>query len=356
MRRPYTLFVPGPVEMAKETLAQLQLPLLYHREERFAKIIEEITSLLRKVLFTKGKIFILTASGTGAMEACVQNLISRYEKTMVITYGVFGKRWCELLWRYGAYVDEVAFPFGTSPPLEEIERRLRTNDEIRTVFTTLTETSTGMLANIKAIGKICHDNARTLIVDAISGLGADEFYCDDWNVDVVCGASQKALASPPGVSFVAVNEKAYELVKKAKSPRYYFDFRLYERFGAESQTPFTPAILTFYAFRYAIKRALRLGMRNLWHRHKKRANTFRKKLKGVEYLPDAPSNALTVIKCPPGKNGTKIIEGIKERHKILLADGQGQLKGKIIRIGHIGQIKERDLTRIAEILNHYLKQ
>ncbi len=353
MRKKYTLFTPGPVEMERDVLLTLLNPILYHREENFSKVLAALLSELRKVLFTKSKIFILTASGTGAMEACIQNLVSRHEKSLVITYGVFGERWREILWRYGAYTDEIAYPYGKSPPLEEIERRLRTNDEIKTVFTTLTDTSTGMLADIKSIGKICHDNARLLVVDAICGLGADEFYTDDWNVDVVCGASQKALAAPPGISFVCANEKAEEYIKKTKSPRYYFDFRTYERFLTNGQTPFTPAILTLYAFLAALKKVNRVGIRQFWKLHKERAEYFRKRLKGYEFLPEAPSNALTVLKMPEGKDATKIISEIKQRHNCLLANGQKDLRGKIIRVGHIGFLRKKDLAKVATILNKY---
>ncbi len=335
-------------------MKRLVQPLLYHRETKFSEILFEVTSHLQKALFTKGKVFLLTASGTGAMEACVQNLVSRYDKTMVISYGLFGERWKELLWRYGAYVDEVSHPYGQSPPLEEIERRLRTNDEVRVVFTTLTETSTGMLADIKEIGRICRENNRLLVVDAICGFGAEEFYTDNWNVDLVCGASQKALALPPGISFVAANERSWELVAKAKSPRYYFDLRRYDRVLNDYQTPYTPAILTIYTLHARLKKILSLGMKRLWQEHKRRAQLFRAQLKGVKFLPDSPASSLSVIKVPPGKDGTKIIGEIKERHKILFANGQRDLRGKIIRVGHMGEIKKASLIKAAKILKRYL--
>jgi aspartate aminotransferase-like enzyme len=354
MRKPYTLFVPGPVEIPPRAIKELSKPLLYHREEKFSRLLSETINYLRLLFFTRGKVFILTASGTGAMEACVQNLVSRYDRTLVISYGVFGERWKELLWRYGAYVDEVAYPYGKSPPLAEIERKIRTNDEIKFIFTTLTETSTGMVANIKGIGEIAKREGKILVVDAICGLGADEFYMDKWNVDVVCGASQKALASPPGISFLAINEKAWEAVEKAKSPRFYFDLRNYERFLTNYQTPYTPAILTLYAFHYSLKRFLSQGVKKLWREHKERASLFRAQLGDVEYLPDSPSNALTVIKMPEGKESTKIIKEIKERYKILLSDGQKTLKGKIIRVGHMGNLKKAQLLKVAAILKRYL--
>ncbi|MEO0102921.1 MAG: aminotransferase class V-fold PLP-dependent enzyme, partial [candidate division WOR-3 bacterium] len=228
MKKRYILFTPGPVEMAREIIKEMNEPIFYHREKGFSEILAEVIKNLRRFFFTKGKVFIFTASGTGAMEACVQNLVSKNDKALVISYGVFGNRWKEMLWRYGVYVDEVSYPYGQSPPMEEIVRKLKTNDEIKYIFTTLTETSTGMLADIEGIGQVAREMDRILVVDAICGLGADKFYMDKWQVDIACGASQKALASPPGLSFVAVGERAWEAVTKAKSPRYYFDFRIYD--------------------------------------------------------------------------------------------------------------------------------
>ncbi|MEO0101854.1 MAG: alanine--glyoxylate aminotransferase family protein [candidate division WOR-3 bacterium] len=354
MKKPYTLFTPGPVEIEKEVRKELNEPLLYHRERIFSEIFAEVIRNLKRLIFTKGKIFILTASGTGAMEASVQNLVSKNERALVISYGVFGSRWKELLWRYGVYVDEIAYPYGQSPPLEEIVRRLRTSDQAKFVFTTLTETSTGMLSQIEEIGKICRAEDRLLVVDGICGLGADKFYMDKWQVDVFCGASQKALASPPGLSFVAVGERAWEAVTKAKSPRYYFDFRIYDKFLNDLQTPYTPAILTLYALRISLKKILSLGVKRLWEKHKQRAEIFRRAMGNVEYLPDNPSNALTVIKMPEGKDSTKIIREIKERYKMLFANGQRELKGKLIRVGHMGDLKKKDLLKAAEVIKRYL--
>lgn len=354
MKKRYTLFTPGPVEMARGIIKEMDEPILYHREKRFGEIFSEVIRNLRRLFRTKGKVFIFTASGTGAMEACVQNLVSKNEKALVISYGVFGNRWKELLWRYGVYVNEVSYPYGQSPPLEEIVRKLKINDEIRYIFTTLTETSTGMLADIEGISQAARELDRILVVDAICGLGADKFYMDKWQVDIACGASQKALAAPPGISFLAVRERAWEAILKAQSPRYYFDLRSYDNFLKNSQTPYTPAILTLYALRRSLKKILASGLASIWQMHKERAQFFRSQLKDVVYLPDNPSNALTVIKLPEDKDGTKIVQTIKEKYKLLFANGQRELKGKIIRVGHMGFLKKENLLQAALVLQKYL--
>lgn len=334
----YTLFTPGPTEVPAFILKETAKPLVYHREAKFSELFHATVKELKKVFLTNEKLFILTASGTGAMEAAVCNLISRNDRALVVICGKFGERWRELLYRYGAYVRSLVAPYGESIPPEELERKLKTDDTIKFVFTTLTETSTGALLDIENYGKICKSRNRLLIVDSVGGLGADQFHMDKYNVSVAVGASQKALFTPPGLSFIACNSQAWEIVKNSKSPRYYFDLLSAERFAEKGQTPWTPAISIFNGLYAALTRINKKGIAHFWEQHKLIAELVRKEIRnmGLEIFPKNPSNALTVIKMPENVDGTKIIDFVKTHHHMLLANGQAEMRGKVVRIGHMG--------------------
>ncbi len=340
--RKYILFTPGPTEVPDFILDELSRPLVYHREASFATLFEATIQELKKIFLTKGRMFVFTASGTGAMEAAVCNLISHNDKALVVSCGKFGERWRELLIRYGAYVRTLTAPYGSAVLPEDLERRLRTDDTIKFVFTTLTETSTGVLSDIKSYGEICHKLNRLLVVDAIAGLGADEFKMDEYHVAVAVGASQKALACPPGLSFLACNEDAWTIIKEPRSPRYYFDLLLYERFCQQNQTPWTPAVSLFYGLYKTLKSINQKGIKHFWKNHRIIAEYCRKEIKkmGLEIFAKYPSNGLTVIKLPENVDGTKIVDYIKKKYRLLFSNGQAELRGKIIRIGHMGHIKK----------------
>lgn len=348
MKAKYTLFTPGPTHVPDEILAEMSRPLVYHREESFKEILTQAIKDLKRVFRTRGDVYVLTASGTGAMEAAVANLLSPGDNAIVAICGRFGERWRELVMRYGGYADVITMPYGKSVPPEEVERKVKTNDNARLVFTTLTETSTGAVNDIRAFGKICRTYNRILVVDAIAGLGADPLSMDDWQVDVVCGAAQKAFACPPGLAFIAVNDRAWEVAEKCRAPRLYFDLRQYRRwFQEKGQTPWTPAISIFYALNRALGQMLEAGIDEVWARHKRVAEYLRKRVaeEELQLLPENPSNALTVIKMPEGVDGSVIVRTVLERERLLLANGQADLHRKIVRIGHMGSISKTEVGR-----------
>lgn len=358
MPKKYTLFTPGPVEVPDYIYEAMAEPLVYHREQAFAELYAQVQEKMKKVIKTKAPVYFLASSGTGAMEAAVSNLVSYHDRVLVASCGKFGQRWNEICVRYGAYIDMLSVPYGRSVPPEELERKLRTDDAARFVFTTLTETSTGAVNDIKTFGAICRRNNRILIVDAIAGLGADKFMMDEWNVDVVCGASQKAFSCPPGLAFIAINERAWEIIPKARSPRYYFDLKLYKQFAEKGQTPWTPAISLFFALDCALDRILKTGIEKMWQKHRVLAETLRAKVSklGLEFMPEHPSNALTVIRMPQGIDGSAIVDIVKKKHKILLANGQAELRGKMVRIGHMGAIGKSDLNKAFTVFKEAFNQ
>jgi len=354
----YKLYTPGPVAVSADVIREMASDLVYHREASFSTLYKSVTKGLQNVMMTKNEVFVLTASGTGAMEAAVCNMVNPGDKVLVATAGKFGERWRELALRYGAYVDELSRPYGDSIPPEELERRLLANDSARCVFTTLTETSTGVLHDIKAFGEICHRLNRYLIVDAIAGIGADELRTDDWRCDVVVGGSQKGVAVPPGLSFITLSQRAWERCEKVKGTRYYFDLRAAKRFADKGQTPWTPAISVFYALDLGLKKLNRIGMPRNWKQHKLIADALRKKVNGLglELFPKRPSNSLTVIRMPDGVDGTAVVDMVKTRNKVLLANGQAEMRGKVVRIGHMGPCTQSEMSRVFGLFARAYKQ
>jgi len=344
----YKLYTPGPVDVPGDVLREMSSGLVYHRDESFGDIFRSVRKGLQRVMMTKSDVYVLTASGTGGMEAAVANLVNHGDKVLVATAGKFGERWREICLRYGAYVDEMARPYGESIPTDELKRRMLANDSARCVFTTLTETSTGALNDIKAFGDVCHRLNRILVVDAIAGLGADELRMDEWNVGMVVGGVQKGLAVPPGLSFVAVSPRAWEQVERVKGTRYYFDLRASRRFAEKGQTPWTPAISIFYALDLALRRLNKVGMARHWKEHQAIAEMIRKRVADMDLriFPQHPSNALTVIRMPEGVDGTKVVDICKRRHKILLANGQAEMRGKVVRIGHMGPVAKSEMEKV----------
>lgn len=354
----YLLLTVGPVYVPKNLLKKASDDLIYHREEKFHNLLSSVISQLQKVLFTKNKIFIFTASGTGAMEAAVSNLSPKVGKVLVVSCGRFGERWREILRSYGYNVEMLKSELGKAVSPEDVERKIKLDDTIKYIFTTLTDTSTGVKQDIKNFGRIARENNCFLIVDGICGIGADEFYFDDFYCDILCGASQKALGGIPGISFLCVNERVWEIIKKSNTPRYYFDLLNYDKFLDKKETPFTPAINTLYVFNDCLKKINKLGIKKYWKKHEINANFVRKILlkDNLELFSNSPSNALTIVKMKEGIDSTKIIKEIKEKKGILFSNGQGELKGKIIRFSHMGFIDRKILEKAAKILIKEIKK
>lgn len=354
----YLLLTVGPVYVPKNLLKRASDDLIYHREEKFHDLLSSVVSQLQKILFTKNKIFIFASSGTGAMEAAVSNLSPKIGKALVVSCGRFGERWREILRSFGYYVEILRSEPGKPVNYEEVERKIKLDDTIKYIFTTLTDTSTGVKQDIKNFGRIARENNCFLIVDGICGIGADEFYFDDFYCDILCGASQKALGGIPGVSFLCANERVWEIIKKSNTPRYYFDLLNYEKFLNKKETPFTPAINTLYVFDSCLKKINKLGIKKYWQNHANRANLVRKILlkNNLELFSLSPSNALTIIKMKEGINSTQIIKEIKEKKGILFSNGQGDLKGKIIRFSHMGFIDRKILKRSTQVLIKEIKK
>jgi len=353
----YVLFTPGPVDIPDEISKAISKGLVYHRDKKFSDILAENTENIKKILATKGRIFFFSASGTGAMEAAYSNLMSSHDQPVIAICGKFGQRWLEICKSYKADPVISKVDYGKSIEPLDIKAILKKRTKPAVVFTTLTETSTGALNDIKSLGEIVREHDSYLVVDGVAGIGADVCFQDAWNIDVLVGASQKALMSPPGISFISISDRAFEKVQVSDLPSYYFNLNIYEKFRIKNQTPWTPAINVLYGLRIGLDNILKKGIAKTFEHHKKMAEYVRGRVKkmGLELLPENPSNALTVMKVSD-HSSTDIIKEIKEKHGILFADGQADLKGSIIRIGHMGNYNVSKLSGALDALEMTLHQ
>ena len=353
MKRRYTLFTPGPVDVPEEVLRDTSCPLLYHREDAFGKLYQQTSADLKKILHAEhAEIYFFTSSGTGAMEATCANLLSSKDKPIVAVSGKFGERWLELCHAYRIEPITVKEDYGKSIAPEQIAEALKNAPRGTVILTTLAETSTGALNDIQKFGEIARKHDAFLVVDGVAGLGADRCPQEEWHVDVLVGASQKALMAPPGIAFVSLSKRALERTQSSDLPKYYFNINTYEKFRCKNQTPFTPAITIFCGLKKGLDMIIERGIEENYRKHAEMAEYVRKRVRamGFDILPEHPSNALTVIKMPANVVSTPIIQRIKEEHGILFANGQANLRGTIIRIGHMGNYTIEKLGQALDIL------
>jgi len=353
------LFSPGPTPVPERILLAMAGPVMHHRDPAYEELFQEIREGLKYVFQTKQEVLVLTSSGTGAMEGAVCNTLSPGDEAVVVRGGKFGERWAEICEAYGVKVTPLNVTWGEAVDPAAIEKALEANPSIKAVLVQASETSTGVMHPIKEIAAIVKKRDGTiLVVDAISGLGVFELPMDEWGLDVVVSGSQKAFMLPPGLAFVALSEKAWGFTEQAKLPKFYFNLKKELASAQKSQSQFTPAISLVVGLREALRMFKEEGLENCFKRHAKLAHATREAAKtlGLELLaPTAPSNALTAIKAPEGVDGKKLKKNFEDMYGLIIAGGQSQLKGKIIRIAHIGYFQELDIIQAISALELVLK-
>ena len=351
------LMTPGPTPIPEKIAEAMAKPIIHHRTPQYMEFTKAVNGNLKKIFKTANNVLTFTSSGTGAMEASVVNTLSKGDTAVVVIGGKFGERFAEICNAYGVNVVPIDVEWGAAPDPSRVEKALKENPDAKAVFTHLCETSTATVYDVKSIGNIVAKTDAILVVDAISGLGSDEFEMDKWNVDIAIGGSQKAFMIPPGLSFCAVSKKAWELVKKSTLPKYYIDFKKYDKLIEKSDNPWTPAITLVIGLEKALSIIMAEGVDNFIKRHMRDAEFVRQYLKelGLEIFPKSPSDAVTATKVPKEIDTSKLIKSLKAKG-VIFAGGQGELKGKIFRIAHMGGINREDLERALGILKETLKE
>jgi len=340
----HCLLTPGPTPIPPRVALKSALPILHHRTSEFGAVYKNVAQSLKYVFQTKNEVYMIAASGTGSMEAAVVNLLSPDDEIIVASCGNFGDRWIKIAQMYGVKVISVSVKLGKAIKPIEVEKVLKKNSKIRAVYTTFTETSTGVVNDIKTIGEIVSKTGAVLVVDSISGLVGQEFRMDDWKVDVVVSGSQKGFMIAPGLSFIAFSDKAWELVKVSKIPKFYFDIKKYKKSYTTNETPFTPPVTLIVALEESLKIITEIGLENIWSKSRLLARATRAVMKslGLELFAEIPCDVVTSALVPI-EIGGKIIKTLKEEFGVFIAGGQGDLKGKIIRFAHMGYIGKIDL-------------
>ena len=349
------LRTPGPTPCPDEVLEAMAGSMINHRGPEFRELILRITEKLKRVFMTQNRLYILTASGTGSLEAAVVNTLSPGDKVLAVSVGYFGDRFTDLAEAYGAQVQRLKFKWGTAADPDAIRQALKEDPEIKAVLITHNETSTGITNDLENISKVVKGEFNVLLlVDAISSLACVPLPVDQWSCDVVCTASQKGVMVPPGLSFISVSQDAWEAGKEARMPRFYFDLPSAQRYLERGQNPWTPGVSLLYGLDVALDMLLKEGIEHVFSRHARTAEMTRQGVRalGLELLAEEAyaSNAVTAVKLPEGVDGGKLSSLLLTEHSVVLAGGQGPLQGKIFRVGHMGQVTEGDIQEVLHAL------
>jgi aspartate aminotransferase-like enzyme len=356
MRGEQYLLLPGPTPVPEQVLRALSMPMINHRGPEFKELIAEVTEGVKQIYATKQNLLIYPSSGSGVLEAAVVNFISPGDKVLAVSIGVFGDRFAKIATEFGANVQKLSVPWGQAVDPHEIKAILDADlkHEIKAVLITQNETSTGVSNDLKTIRALTSDHPALFMVDAVSGLGAVDLRMDEWNLDVVVSGSQKAFMLPPGLGFLAFNEKALQIHQKSSNTKYYWDITNAMKYLEKGQTPYTPAVSLFFGLRESLKMMQEEGLDNTLARHKRYRDLVRGSVKamGLKLLaPDeVASCAVTAVMAPEEVGGNRIRKYLLEEFNIVLAGGQQNLDDKIFRIGHLGYVRELDLLAVLAAL------
>jgi aspartate aminotransferase-like enzyme len=354
------LFIPGPVTCAAPVLDAMAKPMIDHRGPEFAALLGRIERGMKPIFGTSGDVVVLGSSGTGGLEAAVASSFSPGQKVLSCPVGVFGKRLASIAQTYGLDVEILPTALGSGVDSQALAARLRADraHEIAGIMLTHNETSTGVQNDMAALAAAIGDHPATVVVDSVSGLGASAFEMDAWNFDIVVTASQKALAVPPGAAMVAVGARAWERMAKATCPAFYLDLRRAREFAKQGQTPWTPPVSIAYALDAAIDAYHAEGAANVYARHDRYARAIRAfaGAAGIAIFSQPGAHSVTVVAMhvPPGLDASAIRSALRERFDVILGGGQAELKGKIVRMGTMGDLSPADvhygLRSFAEVL------
>lgn len=352
------LLTPGPIPVPEAVRQVMAQPIIHHRTPQYRKIFERTSERIKKVYLTKNTVYTLTGSGTSAMEASMVNFHQTGDETLVVDGGKFGERWTDLAHAFGLKANVLKIPYGEAIDPRKIEKALKENQKIKSVCVELCETSTAVLSDIEAIGKMAAQTEALLLVDAISGLGADRMETDKWHVDLGVAGSQKALMLPPGLAFLSVSEKAKVRMKTANIPRFYLDLRLAEKALKDWDTPFTPAMTLVIGLDKALDLIEAEGIENVFARAAELGKFTRVKLQamGLELFSKAPSSTCSAAIVPAGVDGEKLVKVMRDEKGVTMGGGQGEMKGKIVRMAHMGSITKADLEEGLAVLKETLEE
>jgi aspartate aminotransferase-like enzyme len=365
MIRKTRLFTPGPTPLLPAAQFAMAAADIHHRTPEFRALFQKVLAQLKVFVGTRNDLLLLSCSGTGAMEASVSNLTSPGDRVLVLSAGKFGERWAELTKAFGCQVDLVEAPYGQTFDLADVRKALK--PEHRAIFMQASETSTAVSHDVEAVAKLRSEVApgTLLVVDGITGLGTTHFDVDGWGIDILIGGSQKAVMIPPGLAYLSVSDKAWAAMESSSSPRYYFDLRKERKNQVKGETAFTPAVALVAglgaALDYIAGQAggdLEKGRIALIDNARTNAAATRAGLVALGFTlfaPTAPSAAATAVAVPEGMDSSDVVKALKSRFALVIANGQGTMKGKIFRVAHLGFFDYLDTVALLGAMEHIAK-
>lgn len=357
MIKKHYLLSPGPTPIPEGVLAAATHPMIHHRTPDFSRIFMDTVTGIKNIFQTINDVFILASSGSGAMEAAVVNTLSPEDSVIVINGGKFGNRWAKICHAYGVNVQEIVLEWGEPYTKEQLSEELKKYPDVKAVFSTLAETSTGTAYDIRGYGEILTRSDAILVVDGISGIGATPCPMDKWNLDVLLSASQKSFMVPPGLAYISFSQKAWNLVEQSTLPKFYFDAKEAKNSLKKETSPWTPAISLIIQQQEALKIINHIGLDNLITHHRILGEATRAGIQsvGLELLSKRPANILTAVKIPSGIDGKILVKTMQEKYKAYIAGAQDPHKGEFFRIAHLGYMDGFDILTALSALEMALE-
>ena len=346
MKKRY-LISPGPTPVPEEVLLEMARPMIHHRTSQFSAIFAECAEGMKKVFATKQPVLMLASSGTGAMESAITNVFRKGDKALVVNGGKFGERWGKIAEAYGLAVTWLNVDWGSAVDVNVVAEALKKNPDTAAVFVQGSETSTTAAHPIKELAALTKNTETLLVVDGITSVGVVPQPMDEWGIDIMITGSQKALMLPPGLAFIALSEKAWKRSEKCDIPHFYFDLKKELKNLKDSTTAYTPAASLIIGLRVVLKLLFEEGLDNVYKRHDNLARAARAGVQalGLKLLaPNAPATSATGFFTPAGVDGGKLVKDLRENYGVTFAGGQDHLKGKIIRIAHLGYFDSFDMV------------
>jgi aspartate aminotransferase-like enzyme len=355
--RKQRLLTPGPTPLYPPALHAMMASDIHHRTEDFRNVYKSALTDLKEVYGTQNDVLCFAASGTGAMDASVSNLFSRGDKVVVCTAGKFGERWAEIAKAYGLEANVLKAEYGDVVTPDRVEQALKAEPATKGVFIQASETSTGAEHDVKSIGELVKKTDAIFVVDAITGLGTMPLDIEGWGLDVLIGGSQKAFMIPPGLAFLSVSPKAWQLAEKSDLPHYCFNLKKEKKSADGGESSWTPATSLILALGEALKYIKKIGINNLVENAQLLARATREAVGelGLEVFAKRPGSSVTAVKAPAGMDSGAIVKGFRERFGAVIANGQGTMKGQIFRMAHLGYFDFADMFGIIACLELILR-
>jgi aspartate aminotransferase-like enzyme len=354
------LRIPGPTPLPERVVRSMNRPMIDHRGPEFAAILSEITAGAKRVFKTSSDLLVLTCSGTGGLESAIANLVSPGDEVVATLCGNFGERFAALAAAYGADVVRLEFEWGQPVDADDLATVLEKHPKAKVVLLTHNETSTGLTNPLRELARAAHQADRIVVVDGVSSISSIEIETDAWGIDVAVSGSQKGWMAPPGLALVSVSDRAWAQQAKARSPRYYFDWKEIKTWAAQGMTPFTPAVSVAFGLQEGLHMIEEEGLNAVFERHARLARATQVGLQALGFQLFAQdgyrSNTVTSAVPPPGLDVAALRKLLDEKHGVVIAGGQGKMTGKMVRVGHLGAIAEGDVVQVLWAIEQALEE